>query len=119
MASASKRNTIRRRINVNTASEEVLTILLEGNRTAASGIINYRKQLLYGMESIGELLKVPGIDVETFKTIADQVTTRSNVFSIQCTVKSNVVNAEYKKIAVVDRSGDAGTILYWYEGADH
>lgn len=111
------------KVNVNTASEIVLAALMGGGDTAeqtAQNIIAHRETLLYGMESIGELLDVPSMSVNTFKKIADLVTTRSDVYSIRCvaTADRNGKNgAKLETEAVVDRVESPCKILFWYQGA--
>lgn len=111
------------KVNVNTASEIVLAALMGGGDTAeqtAQNIIAYRETLLYGMESIGELLDVPSMSINTFKQIADLVTTRSDVYSIRCvaTADRNGKNgAKVETEAVVDRVESPCKILFWYQGA--
>ena len=111
------------KVNVNTASEIVLAALMGGGDTAeqtAQNIIAHRETLLYGMESIGELLDVPSMSVNTFKKIADLVTTRSDVYSIRCvaTADRNGKNgAKVETEAVVDRVESPCKILFWYQGA--
>ncbi|MHC4103835.1 MAG: helix-hairpin-helix domain-containing protein, partial [Planctomycetota bacterium] len=113
------------KVNINTASEIVLAALMGGGDTAertAQNIIAYRETLLYGMESIGELLDVPSMSVNTFKKIADLVTTRSDVYSIRCvaTADRNGKNgAKLETEAVVDRVESPCKILYWYQGASN
>jgi DNA uptake protein ComE-like DNA-binding protein len=111
------------KVNINTASEIVLAALMGGGDTAeqtAQNIIAHRETLLYGMESIGELMDVPGMSVNTFKNIVDLVTTRSDVYSIRCvaTADRNGKNgAKLETECVVDRVESPCKILYWYQGA--
>ncbi len=113
------------KVNINTASEMVLAALLGGGDSAeqtAQEIIAYRETLLYGMESIGELLDVPSININTFKNIAGLITTRSDVFTIRCvaTADRNGKNgATLETEAVVDRSSSPCKVLYWYQGASN
>ena len=113
------------KVNINTASEIVLTALLGGGERAeqlAENIVAYREGLLYGMESIAELLDVPSMDISSFKTIANFVTTRSNVFTIRCvtTADRNGIDGSTLAIeAVVDRSMSPYKILYWYQGTSN
>jgi len=113
------------KVNVNTASEIVLAALLGGGDTAeqiAQEIIAYRETLLYGMQSIGELLDIPSMNTNTFKNIAGLITTRSDVFTIRCvaTADRNMVSgATLETEAVVDRSSSPYKVLYWYQGASN
>jgi len=105
------------RVNVNTAPLKVLTALLEGDEALADSIISYRKTLNMGMQSIADLLNVKGLNVETFKKIAHQVSVRSSVFTVQCQVKIDSTGGTYNGEAVVDRGASPGAILYWCEDA--
>ena len=104
-------------LNVNTAPLKVLTALLEGNEALADSIVSHRKTLNMGMESIADLLNVKGLNVETFKKIAHQVTVRSSVFTVQCQMEIDSTGGTYNGEAVVDRGASPGAILYWCEGA--
>jgi len=109
------------KVNINTASEYVLAALLGGDDTANStalDIIAYREDLMYGMESIGELLQT--VSIEDFKKIADYITTRSNVFTIRCVAtadRGETYGLTLQTETVVDRSSSPCEILYWYQGA--
>jgi len=113
------------KVNVNTASDIVLAALLGGGDTAeqtAAEIIAYREGLLYGMESIGELMQVPSMTTNAFKNIAGSITTRSDVYTIRCvaTIDRNMNSgATLETDAVVDRSSSPCKILYWYQGASN
>ena len=113
------------KVNINTASEIVLTALLGGGERAeqlAENIVAYREGLLYGMESIAELLDVPSIDISSFKTIANFITTRSNVFTIRCVTTADRNGIDGSTLAtetVVDRSTSPYKILYWYQGTSN
>ena len=88
----------------------------------AQEIIAYRETLLYGMQSIGELLDIPSMNINTFENIAGLITTRSDVFTIRCvaTVDRNGKNgATLETEAVVDRSSSPCKVLYWYQGASN
>ena len=111
------------KVNVNTASDIVLAALMGGGDSAqqtAENIVAYRETLLYGFESIGELLDVPSMTVNTFKNIADLITTRSDVYSIRCVATADRNGPRGSKLeteAVVDRVTSPCKILFWYQGA--
>jgi type II secretory pathway component PulK len=111
------------KININTASEYVLTALLGGGDAAestAQSIIAYRESLTYGMESIGELLQSGTISSSSFSNIVNNITTRSNVYTIRCVAtadRSGANGFSLQTEAVVDRSSSPYEILYWYQGA--
>ena len=111
--------TIPGRVNINTASKEVLTALLEGDEQLAENMITYRGNLAAGMENIAEILKIQSMKVDTFKKIAKYITTRSNVFIVHCFAKSLVTAAKFSTEAVVDRAGSPAEILYWHQGANN
>jgi len=111
------------KININTVPEEVLTILLGGtdtDRELAMSMVAYRATLAYGMQSIGELMNVQSMNIETFKRIANNITVRSDVFTIRCVataIRANQDGTTLVTEAVVDRSKTPCQVLYWYQGA--
>jgi len=113
------------KVNINTASKIVLRALLGGGDSAeqlAENIVAYRETLLYGMESIAEVMQVPSMTIDKFKQIAGLITTRSDVFTIRCvaTADRNGKNgATQETEAVVDRSSSPCKVLYWYQGASN
>jgi len=113
------------KVNINTASAIVLRALLGGGDSAeqlAENIVAYRETLLYGMQSIAEVMQVPSMDIEKFKQIAGLITTRSDVFTIRCvaTADRNGKNgATLETETVVDRSSSPCKVLYWYQGASN
>jgi type II secretory pathway component PulK len=110
------------RININTAPRDVLIALLGGDENAvqaADKIIAYRKGLMYGMESIAEVMNVESVKIGTFKKIANDITTRSDVFTVRCLAiadRGSVKGATLQTEAVVDRSSTPCKVLYWYQG---
>jgi len=113
------------RININTAPRVVLAALLGGDEAAerlADGIIAYREGLIYGMESIAEVMNVKSMKISTFKKIANHVTTRSDVFTVRCFTVADrgaVGGARLQTEAVVDRSSTPCKVLYWYQGVSN
>ena len=112
-------------VNVNTASEYVLAALLGGDDaafTTAQSIIAYRESLMYGMQSIGELLQSGTVSTSNFRRIANYITTRSNVFTIRCVATADRSGADGLSLqteVVADRSSSPYEILYWYQGAGY
>lgn len=110
-------------INVNTAPIEVLVALWGGTDQAyevAQNVVSYRDGIQTGLESIGELLDVPSMNADLFAQVIDQVTVRSNVFTIYCVAKADqtgISGASWFTEAVVDRGQSPAKILYWYQGA--
>jgi general secretion pathway protein K len=109
------------KVNINTASWEVLVALFGGSeqaQQAAYSILSQRSSLLYGFQSIADLVNVPSVGIEGFKKVADQITIRSDVFTIRCFARADVSNARLQTETVVDRSQTPGTVLYWCQGAN-
>jgi general secretion pathway protein K len=109
------------RININTASWEVLAALFGGDdqaQQAAYSVLSQRSSLLYGFQSIADLVNVPSVGIERFKKVADQVTIRSDVFTIRCFARASVSDARLQTETVVDRSQSPCTILYCCQGVN-
>ncbi len=110
------------RININTASREVLVTLFGRDEQAeqvARAILTERATMLYGFTSIADLLNVQSMTTERFKAVAELITVRSDVFTIRCLATANVSGATFRTECIVDRSVSPGTILYWYQGANY
>jgi len=113
------------RVNVNTASDIVLTALFGGGDTAeriADDIIAYRETLASGMESIGEMMQAGLVDVGSFKKVANSLTTRSEVYNVRCFAaadRNGTEGAALQTEVVLDRSSNPCEVLYWYEGASN
>jgi type II secretory pathway component PulK len=107
------------RVNLNTASAEVLMTLFGRDDQAeqiARSIVADRAGLPYGFTSVAELLNQPSMTVERFKNVVELVTVRSDVFTIQCLATADVTGATFRIEGVVDRSTSPCTILYWHQG---
>jgi len=113
------------KVNINTAPKDVLVALLGGDDTAdqtAENIITYRESLMYGMQSIGELLQAESMNADSFKKIVDFITTRSDVFTIRSVAtadRNGFAGATLETEAVVDRSSTPCKTLYWYQGTSN
>lgn len=115
-------NRIPGRININTASWEVLVVLFGGGdqaEQAAYAVVAERAGLLYGFQSIADLVSVQSVGLERFKSLADQITIRSDVFTIRCFATAAVSGATLQTECLVDRSEPPCKILYWYQGANY
>jgi len=118
-------NQIAGKVNINTAPKGVLLTLLggsEANNDTAENIIAYREGLAEGMQSIAELMSAGLVDQNTFERIANNITTRSNVFTIRCLATADRAGASGTTLqteVVVDRSESPYTTLYWYQGASN
>jgi len=113
------------KININTASDIVLAALIGGGDSGgvlAEQILAHRATQLYGMESIGEFLQIDGASVETFKKIANLITTRSDVYTIRSSATATRPRGDGLTIwteTVVDRTETPYETLYWYQGANY
>jgi len=116
-------NMIPGRVNINTAPKYVLAALLGGDEKGeqlAESIIAYRDGLISGMQSIADVMNVGSVNIDTFKKIANHITTRSDVYCIRCVAtadRSGYSGATMQTTAVVDRTSSPCEILYWYQGA--
>ena len=102
------------KINVNTASAQVLLALPEMDRETAGAIVNYRDSERGEFYTVGELLLSQTVTEAQFKALAELVTVRSNVFEIRSRGRTPW-GVEQTIVAVVDRTGDSIRILYWYQ----
>jgi len=86
----------------------------------AQNVVSYRQGTLVGLQSIGELLDIPAMTADLFAQVVDQVTVRSNVFTIYSVAtadQTGISGASWFTEAVVDRGQSPAKILYWYQGA--
>jgi type II secretory pathway component PulK len=113
------------KVNINTAPKEVLAALLGGDNQAyllAENIVAYRTGSADGMQSIADVLELGLVNLETFRKIANALTTRSDVFTVWCAAtadRNGDSGATLQAEAVIDRSVSPCKILYWYEGANN
>jgi DNA uptake protein ComE-like DNA-binding protein len=113
------------KVNINTAPKGVLIALLGGSESdvqTAENIVAYRASLMNEMQSIAELLEAGLVNTETFRRIANNITTRSDVFTIRCFAtadRGGVSGTTLQTEVVVDRSQSPYTTLYWYQGASN
>jgi len=110
------------KVNINTAPKEVLVALFGGpdqGEQLAQTVMANRSSLLYGFQSIAELLEQPSMTVDRFKAIAEQITVRSDVFTVRCFATAEASGARVQTEYVVDRSETPCAILYEYQGANY
>lgn len=116
---------IQGRVNINTASEEVLEALLGGGESAqklAQDIISHRKTNQTPMQSIAELMNIKSVKIKDFKKLANHITTRSDFYTVRCFAnakKEGTSGASLITEAVVDRRTRPCEIVYWYQGANN
>ena len=107
------------RVNINTASKWVLVALLGGSEAdeqTAENIVAHREGLVDGMHSIAELMSAGLVNSQTFRQIANNITTRSDVFTIRCFAtadRGGIDGTIMQTEVVVDRSQSPYTTLYW------
>lgn len=112
-------------VNINTASDAVLTAMLGGDDiayTEAMAIINYRNSLTYGIEDPSELVDQGVLGNDSFSLIENYITVSSNIFHIRSVAiadRNGPYGATVQIEAVVDRSTSPCEILYWYQGASN
>jgi len=110
------------KVNINTAPKEVLVALFGGQEQAeqlAHTVLANRSSLLYGFQSIAELLNQQSMTVDKFKAIAEQITVRSDVFTIRCFATAQTSGARMQTECVVDRGETPCAVLYAYQGANY
>lgn len=102
-------------VNVNTAPSETLTALFEGDSDLADAVVAARGGLANGFESLGAVVQSGAMSVAQFQKFANNMTVRSNVFTIKCTATSTRTGAKYETETVVDRAQSGSPILYWHD----
>jgi len=105
------------KINLNTASTEVLQDVLDLDPTAADEILLIRQRSTTGIISIAELLaEAPLVfNGNILAEIADVADVRSNVFTITSVGRDKNSNVEVQLMVVVDRSSLPVHILEYRE----
>ncbi len=101
-------------VNINTAPEEVISAALGDDDSTATIIVNHRLSSSGTYDSIADLLNADGMTITKFKKIAEYVTVRSNVFSINCEATSSQTAAIIQTEAIVERTQEPATLLYYY-----
>lgn len=104
------------RVNINTASVEVLTALLDDREDIAEDIILYRAGQLDGITSLGDLSSISSLNKTSIKKIIDLVTVRSSIFTIYSYANADQTGARSTLEAVVDRNISPVKILYMRTG---
>ena len=121
--------TISGSININTAPQEILQLLPEMDTDKAGAIITRRESEpedneradalaeagIEGnpFENISELLDVEGIDMNTFRQIAELVTYRSHSFLIEVDGVDSLGITVASCVGVLDRTGEQIVTKYW------
>ncbi len=100
-------------ININTAPREVLTALFEGDQALVEKTINYRQGSYLGFSNIADLLSMGDFSFEDFKKMANAITVRTRVFTIECQAQSLKTGAIRRAWAVIDREKAKILTLYF------
>lgn len=116
-------------ININTAPQEILQLLPGMDADKAQAIISRRESEpednqradalaeagIEGnpFENISQLLEVEGIDMDTFRQIAELVTYRSHGFLIEVDGVDNLGKTVASCVGVLDRTGERIVTKYW------
>ena len=116
-------------ININTAPQEILQLLPGMDADKAGAIISRRESQpedsqraealeeagIEGnpFESISQLLEVEGIDMDTFRQIAELVTYRSHGFLIETEGIDNLGKTVASCVGALDRTGEQIVTKYW------
>lgn len=102
------------RVNVNTASRQVLSALPKMTDSSVEAIVRRQDTGDGPFQSVGELFTESILTEEQFKAVAEKITVRSNVFEIRCRgVTAWGISREI--VAIVDRASNKVSILYWYQ----
>ena len=113
------------KVNINTASEIVLTALLGGGEDAESAaldIIAYRETAENGIEAISELTSEGILSNNVFSQIENYITTSSDIFTIYCIAtadRSGRPGARLQTEVVVNRSSRPYEVLFSYQGTNN
>lgn len=92
------------RLNVNTCAAETLDFLPEVEPDLSDAIIAERSGRAEGFESVVDLLDVPGMTNATLASIADLLTTRSNVYVVCSRGRDERTGLEVEIVATLDAS---------------
>ncbi len=115
------------KVNVNTASEEVLTALLGGAEdenavTTALAIIDFRESVENGIENVSDLTDGGVMTSEDFSKIENYIDVSSDIFTIHCVAavdRNGIPGAQVRTEYVVNRSSRPYEILFSYQGASN
>lgn len=107
------------KININTAGYDVLYAFFEENEKIIEEIVTYRDTYLSGFTQLSELQYIESLKIDDLKKYIDNITVRSNVFSINCRAQADMTGLISFAHAVVDRSKSPTEILYYRQGANN
>ncbi|MGQ9523795.1 MAG: helix-hairpin-helix domain-containing protein [Armatimonadota bacterium] len=94
------------KININTAPEDVLTLLPDMTSDIAAAIVANRPY-----QSVGELLTNGVVDSQVFQRVVDRLTTKSSSFIVRSIGRLNPGGIYVAEEAMVERSGGRATVV--------
>ncbi|HOJ21681.1 MAG TPA: type II secretion system protein GspK [Armatimonadota bacterium] len=103
------------RVNVNTASEELLAMVPGLTPETAAAIIQARDGDHGPFESIGELLEPDLLDTEAFSEAVDHLCTRSAAFLVRAMGRVRESRRVVAIEALVERTGESTRIVRWMQ----
>ncbi len=113
----SKQKTVVGRVNINTASYEVLVAVLEGNEQVADDIITYRQSQLNGITDLGQLAQISSFTNTMVNKYIGYFTTRSSAFTVYSYAITDTTGVDRQVETVIDRGQSPAEILYYRSGA--
>ena len=105
------------KVNINTASLEVLNALCEGDETLAHNLYSFRLNNMLPILNITELIDYQPVGIEGFKKLVDKLCVNSNIFQAHSLALSHRSNAHYQIEAYLHRQNNDINIIYWHQGA--
>ncbi len=103
------------KVNINTASQEVLKRVLGLDSFTVDGILNMRASKSGGITSVVDLMESNKITPQVLAGLATQIDTTSQVFTITSRGRSEATGLEVEITVVVDRSTVPARILEYRE----
>ena len=99
------------RVNINTASEEVLSSMPGMNTDIVQVFLD--KQESSGFSAMSELKDIPLLSNAALEQIGQWASVQSNWYTIDITAQTQDAKSSYHIVAVVDRSVSPTKILYF------
>lgn len=115
LVTISEEDVTRGPVNINTASEEVLTCLPGIDEGLARRIVSEREGEKDHYKSVADLLDVNGMTTDLFKGLCARITARSDVFEARSfgTLEGS---GSYRSVsAILDRTEDEIRVRAWKE----
>ncbi|MFO0827051.1 MAG: type II secretion system protein GspK [Phycisphaerales bacterium] len=103
------------KVNINTASPDLVRLMLGVDSYTAEAILNYRASQPQGITSIVDLLASNKITPQVLTGLAGRIDVTSQVFTITSRGRSDATGLEVEITAVVDRSTLPARILEYRE----